>query len=52
MKPFKVNNKIPNKSGFHMEKSSREMGFFNLRSQLDSTIVTYCPMQLKNGEDR
>ena len=32
--------------------SSKEMGFFNPRSQLDSTIVTYCPMQLKNGEDR
>ena len=32
--------------------SSKELGFFNPRSQLDSTIVTYWPMQLKNGEDR
>ena len=34
------------------DESSKEMGFFNPRSQLDSTIVTYLPMQLKNGEDR
>ena len=26
--------------------------FFNPRSQLNRTIVTYWPMQLKNGEDR
>ena len=32
--------------------SSKEMGFLNPISQLDSTVVTYCPMQLKNGEDR
>ena len=29
--------------------SSKEMGFYNPRSHLDSTVVTYCPMQLKNG---
>ena len=32
--------------------SSKELGFFNPRSQLDSTVVMYWPMQLKNGEDR
>ena len=31
--------------------SSKEMGFFNPISQLDSIFMTYCPMQLKNGED-
>ena len=28
-------------------ESSKELGFFNPRSQLDSTVVTYWPMQLK-----
>ena len=37
---------------FHQKVSSKEMGFYNPRSQLDSTPMTYCPMQLKNGEDR
>ena len=32
-----------------LDSSSKELGFFNPRSQLDSTVVTYCPMQLKNG---
>ena len=32
--------------------SSKEIGFFNPRSQLDSIVVTYWPMQLKNGGDR
>ena len=34
------------------QSSSRELDFFNPRSQLDSTVVTYLSMQLKNGEDR
>ena len=29
--------------------SSKEMGFYNPRSHLDSTVVTYWPMQLKMG---
>ena len=33
-------------------ESSKEMGFYNPRSHLDSTVVTYWPMQLKNREDR
>ena len=32
--------------------SSKELDFFNPRSQLNSTVVTYCSMQLKIGEDR
>ena len=32
--------------------SSKELGFLNPRSQLNSTVVTYWPMQLKNREDR
>ena len=30
----------------------RNCFFFNPRSQLDSTVVTYYPMQLENGWDR
>ena len=37
------------RKGSRMSGSSKELGFFNPRSQLDSTVVTYCPMQLKNG---
>ena len=32
--------------------SSKEMGFYNLRSHLDSTAMTYCPHAAKNREDR
>ena len=34
------------------EESSKEMGFYNPRSHLDSTAMTYCPHAAKNGEDR
>ena len=39
-------------AAFKEHPSSKELGFFNPRSQLNSTIVTYWPMQLKNEEDR
>ena len=29
--------------------SSKELGFLNPRSKLNSTVVTYWPMQLKNS---
>ena len=36
----------------HFASSSKEMGFYNPRSHLDSTDMTYCPHAAKNGEDR
>ena len=35
--------------GLHEKYSSKELGFLNPRSQLNSTVVTYWPMQLKMG---
>ena len=40
------------KEGTIVMTSSKELGFFNPRSQLESTVMTYCPVQFKNGEDR
>ena len=44
--------KEPYPSNDAIDISSKELGFLNLRSQLNSTVVTYSPMQLKNREDR
>ena len=37
---------------YEKNSGSKEMGFFNPISHLDSTVMAYWPMQLKNGEDR
>ena len=40
------------RSGNLIQIVVRSWVFFNPRSQLNSTAVKYCPMQLKNREDR
>ena len=45
--------RIPNASRIQAPHlSSKELGFFNPRSQLNSTLVTYWPHAAQNEEDR
>ena len=48
--PLYIQTQLPFYRIVKKKCSSKEMGFFNPRSHLDSTVVTYCPHAAKKGE--